>query len=331
MGLACGQVNMLFLVQRKADIELGLALDSADKMALTREQTQLSQEYYSRLHEKKVSYYSNGQYHKINYEYLMGYGCRYNAITDPGKYPLKNENSMILTDYKGQVVLSDTYAKAITNVLGSDIMNREGAGKTFSLDNMAAIIANLVPTFTKEDFEAVLNDKEIAESTYTSTILKTKTLVETGKTVTNNTDSKTARIKAIVDFYQPIFAAAATNGWTTEYNNAMSTNDDYISDALNTGSFQLETVDIDGNYDPNSCLTYFVNNGSIYTKPDSDSREELQAWYEAEKAAIKEKEDAIDIDMDTLSTELEAVNTEIQSIQSFIDDNIQSVFDWGNG
>lgn len=55
------------------------------KMALTREQSALSQEYYSKLQSKTISYYNNGQYNKINYNYLMGYGANYTAITAGNK------------------------------------------------------------------------------------------------------------------------------------------------------------------------------------------------------------------------------------------------------
>ena len=61
-----------------------------------------------------------------------------------------------------------------------------------------------------------------------------------------------------------------------------------------------------------------------------DTRAEITAWYEEEKARISEKEDWIDIEMDNLSTELEAINTEIQSVKSLIEDAVGSVFDWGS-
>ena len=134
----------------------------------------------------------------------------------------------------------------------------------------------------------------------------------------------------LIDFYYPIFQAAAANGWTTEYNNDMGTNDDYVSDALSSGTFQLATVNDEGNYDPDTSLTYYVTSGLVAQNNNSEVREEVTAWYEAEKARISEKEDYLDIDMDNLSTELESINTEIQSIQSLIDDAISSVFDWGS-
>lgn len=331
MGLACSQARLLTLTRRKADCENGISIDSIEKMALTREMTQLSQEYYTKLQSKQISYYANGQYNKMTYSYLMGYGSTYSAILDNDKYALKSENSMILTDYKGQVVLSDDYAKAITSVLGSSVMNKDGAGTTFSTDKIADIMAALCPGFTAAQFQAVIDGEDLPSS-YEAHPKQTLTGEETGKSVTvDNTEKNTDGIQSIVDFYYPIFAAAATNGWTTEYNKDMALSDDYVSDALVSGSFQLATVNELGEYDEGGSLTYFITAGLVQSRTDSDVREEITAWYNAEKERISEKEDYLDLEMDNLSTELEAINTEIQSVQSLIDDAISSVFDWGNG
>ncbi len=330
MGLACSQARLLTLTARKADCEYGISIDSIEKMALTREMTQLSQEYYSKLQSKQISYYANGQYNKMNYNYLMGYGSNYTSIFNNDKYALKSDNSMILTDYKGQVVLSDDYARAITSVLGNSVMNKDGAGTTFSTEKIAEILAALCPGFKAEQFQAVI-DEENLTSSYDAHTKQTLTGEETGKSVTvNNSETTTNKVQSLIDFYYPIFAAAATNGWTTEYNKDMALNDDYISDALVSGSFQLATVNDVGEYDERGSLTYFVTAGLVQARTDSDVREEITAWYNAEKERISEKENYLDIDMDNLSTELESINTEIQSIQSLIDDAISSVFDWGN-
>ncbi len=297
-------------------------------MALTREQSQLSREYQSKLQSKQISYYANGQYNKINYNYLMG-STKYTAMT-AGTQPLKSENSMILTDYKGQVVMSDSYAKAITGVLGSSAMNAKGQGGTFSTDNIPAILASFLP-YTAEQFQTVIDGGTVSAS-YKADEEQTTTGEKTGnKTEIDISEETTALIQELVDFYYPIFQAAAANGWTTEYNKEMETNNDYISDAIVSGTFQLETVNDEGNYDPDTSLTYFITAGLVQERNDSSVREEITAWYEAEKARISEKEDWLDIENQDLSTELEAINTEIQSIQSLIDDAISSVFDWGSG
>ena len=330
MGLACSNIRLLTLTARKADCEYGISIDSMRKMALSREQTQLSQEYNSKLKAKQISYYANGKYNKINYSYLMGYGNNYSAITG-GTQPLKSQNSMILTDFKGQVVMSKAYASAITSVLGSSAMDSQGRGGTFSTDQIPAILATLLPGFTEDQFKNAIDGKSQDSTSYDANGVQTITGNSTGNKVTvDNTETITKKIQSIVDFYYPIFQAAAANGWTTEYNNDMGTNDDYVSDALSSGTFQLATVNDEGNYDPDTSLTYYVTSGLVSQNNNSEVREEITAWYEAEKARISEKEDYLDIDMDNLSTELESINTEIQSIQSLIDDAISSVFDWGS-
>ena len=330
MGLACSNIRLLTLTARKADCEYGISIDSMRKMALSREQTQLSQEYNSKLRAKQISYYANGKYNKINYSYLMGYGNNYSAITG-GTQPLKSQNSMILTDFKGQVVMSKAYASAITSVLGSSAMDSQGRGGTFSTDQIPAILAKLLPGFTEDQFKNAIDGKSQDSTSYDANGVQTITGNSTGNKVTvDNTETITKKIQSIVDFYYPIFQAAAANGWTTEYNNDMGTNDDYVSDALSSGTFQLATVNDEGNYDPDTSLTYYVTSGLVSQNNNSEVIEEVTAWYEAEKARISEKEDYLDIDMDNLSTELESINTEIQSIQSLIDDAISSVFDWGS-
>lgn len=331
MGLACSQIRLLTLTARKADCERGLAIDAMKKMSLTRESTELTQEYRNKLQAKQISFYANGQYNKMNYGYLMGYGSDYLSIWN-GSKPLKTDNSMILSDYKGQVVLSDAYANAITSVLGSSVMNSKGEGSTFSTDKIAEIIAALCPTlgYDADTYQAIIDNKNV-QTSYGATSVNTRTGESTGKTKTvDSSSSTTEKLKALVDFYYPIFQAAAVNGWTTEYNKDMATNDNYVSDALVSGTFQLESVSGYGEYDEGTSLTYFVTNGAVQSRTDSDVREEITAWYNAEKEAISEKESYIDLHTKDLSTELEAINTEIQSIKSLIDDAISSVFDWGS-
>ncbi len=331
MGLACSQARLLTLTARKADCEYGISIDSMHKMALTREMSELSQEYYSKLQSKQISYYKNGQYHKMNYGYLMGYGSNYTALWNNDKYALKEENSMVLTDYKGQVVLSDDYAKAITSVLGTSAMDKDGRGGTFSTDKIPAMLAALCPGFTEETFQTVINGDGLSGE-YNAHGVDTLTGEENGnKIVVDNSSTVTEKVQSIVDFYLPIFSAAAANGWTTEYNKDMALNEDYMSDALVTGSFQLATVNETGEYDEGGSLTYFITAGLVEARTDSDVREEITAWYNAEKERISEKESMLDLHIDDLSTELEAINTEIQSIQSLIDDAVSSVFDWGSG
>lgn len=325
MGLAASQSRLLFLTARKADCEYNISINSMRKMQYTREMSQLSQEYNSRLSQKKLAFYENGQYNKINYNYLMGYGRNY-FTTFNGSKPLKDSNSMILADYKGQVVLSDDYANAIMSVLGNSVMNAYGRGNTFSTDKIPEILAALCPPITAEQFQNGVQSHE-----WSATTVNALTGETTGSTRVDTADSYNDKINSILNFYYPIFQAAAANGWTTEYNQQIGSNEDYISDAITSGTFQLESVNQRGQYDENTSLTYFITSGDVEMRNDSDAREELTAWYNAEKDRISEEETMLDITIENLSTELTGITEQIKSVQSFIQDSMQ-VFNWcGNG
>ncbi len=326
MGLACSQVQLLMLTSRKADVECDIAIRSRQKMALTMEQSDLSREYRAKLNSKNLAYYSNGQYNKLNYGYLMGYGL--NTFGGTKQRPLKDNNAVVLTDSRGLVVMDNNYTSILLNVLGSSAMDSSGRGGTFSRDVIPQIIAQVLCT-SVENIQAVI-DGESVNMNYPITKVNTLTGQATGETGNHDaTDTYTSALKAKVDFFYPIFLSAATNGWTSEYNQEMASNSDYINDALISGAFQLAEIEDDGNYAPDTSLTYFVMSGLVEQRTDSDVREEITAWYNAEKERISAKEDFLDIDIRDLSTELEAINTEIDSVKSLIQDAMK-VFEWGS-
>ena len=328
MGLAASQARLLCLTARKADCEYGISINAMQKMALTREQSELAQEYNSRLQSKQISFYANGQYNKINYQYLMGYGKDYTRIWDKN-YPMKNNLSMVLTDYNGRVVLNNDYANAITSVLGNEFMDSNGKGKTFDKSRIPEILAELTGVASADEFKTVMNGGS-TDASYSGHSINTITQEVTRNNITvDSSSADTDKIQAIIDFYLPIFQAAASNGWTTEYNNEMASNPDYISDAIVSGTFRLETIDTFGNYDEGSSLMYFLTAGEISQSSNSAAREEITAWYNAEKARIGEIESYLDLKNQDLSTELEAIKTEMESIKSIIDD-ATNIFNWGN-
>jgi len=326
MGLAVGQIQLLTLTRRKADCEYQIAVDAMRKMQLSREMSQLTQEYNAKMSQKRVVYYDNGKYNDVNYSYLMGYGISTQNVLQYGNKPLKDNQSMILTDFKGNVVLSDVYANAIISVLGSSILDSSGRGGTFSEDKIPDILEIVCPGRTADQFR-----DGIESFTWTGTSHNLLTGTDGGKEVVDSTSTANDIIQSILSFFYPIFKAAANNGWTTEYNKQIGENPDYVSDAITTGTFMLAQVNDEGQYEPNMSLTYFATSGDVDLKTDSEKREELTQIYNAEKERIAEKETWIDMDMEDLSAELEAVKTEMDSIKSYVDDAIQSVFNWGNG
>ena len=72
-----------------------------------------------------------------------------------------------------------------------------------------------------------------------------------------------------------------------------------------------------------SSLTYFTTSGLVLERTDSSVREEITAWYNAEKERISEKESWLDVEIQDLSTELEAIKTEIESVKTFIEDGMK--------
>jgi len=230
MSLGVNNVTLLTLTSRKADCELGISLDAAEKMALTRQQTELSKEYYARLQGKNIAYYANGQYNAMDYNYLMGNTTL--AATDiisGNTAGMKKDASMVLTDSNGLVVMSDSYASILKTVLGASCIDSDGRGGTFSQDKIPALIAQVAGAYaTEEEIKTVIDGGKL-ESNYNVTVLKTKSqdVVTTGQSH-DNTDTVTSKIEAIVNYFYPIFQAAAANGWTTEYNKDMANNTEYL-------------------------------------------------------------------------------------------------------
>ncbi|MBQ4400216.1 MAG: hypothetical protein II830_02845, partial [Alphaproteobacteria bacterium] len=70
-------------------------------------------------------------------------------------------------------------------------------------------------------------------------------------------------------------------------------------------------------------LTYFTTTGLVLERTDSSIREEITAWYNAEKERIATKEGFIDLELQDLSTELEAIKTEMESIKSQMEDDMK--------
>ena len=338
MGLACANIRLLTLTSRKADCEYDISIDTMEKMSLTREMSDLSMQYYSKLKSKNISYYANNQYNNINYQYLMGYdsyaanfGRLSSLESERSKQrALKEDNRMILTDYNGSVVMDRRYRDALIKVLGTDCIDNFGRGRTFSKENIPALISAVcgVPAYTEDKIKNVL---EGGKSTYSYSYTGQNVLTgEASSSGTATVDTDTEAIQAVIDLYYPIFIAASANGWTFEYYNEMSHNENYISDALVSGSFQLAQVDEYGGYNPDASLTYFCMEGLVIDRQDSNKREEITAWYNAEKERITEKENWLDVEITDLSTELEAINTEMEALKSYIENGVE-IFDWGSG
>jgi len=145
MGLSVSQVRLLALTSRKADIELQMQVNSKRKQMLTRQSTELAQQYYQRLQNANIKYATSSGYEDVTYGYLMGYSVN-GHITDEfyeqlmtgadNNLPMKSENRMILTNNFGEVVVDQDIARYIGLGVAS--------GQSSVLGKTASAIGSLV-------------------------------------------------------------------------------------------------------------------------------------------------------------------------------------------
>ena len=327
MCLAAPNVHLLALTSRKGTIEKNLAIDAMRKMQLTNEMTKLSRDYNSKLNQKAVVYYDNAKYNKINYNYLMGWYDREGQLMGMGDRPVKQNMSTILTDFRGQVVLSSDYVNAIMAVCPG-VSYSNGQGGPFDKSLIPQILAAMFPRDTS--LGAAQYEEGIQNYAYNVTYHNATSGEVTGTGNADGANLYNQKLQNIVAFYYPILLAAATNGWTTEYNDEMGQNENYLQDALSSGILCLASVDESGYYQEDTSLTYYSIAGEISFSTDSEKRETITAWYNAEKDRISEKESWLDIEIQDLSTELEAIKTEIDSVKKFVQEATES-FNWGGG
>ena len=103
MGLAAGQARLLSITSRKADCEFQSMRLSHQKIALSRQLTDLSNEYQNSLDQTKLiyDYYGTGESTMpLTYDILMT------------PTTLNNYSPIILTDTSGRTVLNSKYASA---------------------------------------------------------------------------------------------------------------------------------------------------------------------------------------------------------------------------
>ena len=113
-------------------------------------------------------------------------------------------------DDQGKVLLARGYAQAITQGLG--IPNSD-SGSAFDESNIPNIIAVLTPGFTAEQIRTAL-DGGIVDSSYSGNIFGVLNGDDTGiEGSIDNSALLTNNLNEIINFYMPIFRAAAINGW----------------------------------------------------------------------------------------------------------------------
>ncbi len=141
-----------------------------------------------------------------DYSAVMGYGADYSHIIN-GDMPF--EQGTVLVNNKNKVVMSQSYAAAITAATG------DVSGKRFSTDKVPTIIANLLPDpFDEDMIRKVMKGKKLDEE-YSAKLINSLSGKQTGSTTVNNSNKATQLAKNVIDFYSAIFKGAANRGWTT--------------------------------------------------------------------------------------------------------------------
>ncbi len=102
MGMAASQGNLLFLISAKNRDEFRLSELSMRKTALTRDVNKITKEYTDAINAKTLKWSNNGgtSYIDLTYKNLMNPNSQ-----------LSNNNTNLITDSSGRVVLHDDYKK----------------------------------------------------------------------------------------------------------------------------------------------------------------------------------------------------------------------------
>ena len=134
----------------------------------------------------------------------MGYGKDWTEVTE-GNVSRNSDDDIVTKD--GKVLLSGTYANAITKATGAK------EGEAFSKSDIPKILQELLgDPFTVEMIKKVRAGKQL-DSEYAAKILKTKSQENKGDGTVDNSKKATEIAKQVIDFYYPIFEQAATKGW----------------------------------------------------------------------------------------------------------------------
>lgn len=162
MGLAASQARLLTITSRKSDCEYQSMRLSHQKIAMSRDMTELSNEYQNSLTQTKLvyDYYGTGD---------TSTPLSYSLMMTPSK--LNNYLPMLLTNAEGRVVLNDKYANAaraagipqegITGLPGDEVRNKF----LQALGDEGIISSGMAETLQKVTYNNALGVGEIGDVT----------------------------------------------------------------------------------------------------------------------------------------------------------------------
>ncbi len=211
----------------------------------------------------------------------------------------------------------ETYAVSLTNMANvflTYLLGDEEAQSKITNESCPGIDLNKI-TLTDADSKA---EHDKWQETYDSLLAQRSELEESSSLLFDAEEEK------LIDFYDAIFEAIATNGWT--YNEYIN-DTEYLNDILQTGTYNITKAERgnDGEWDYDESAATTCQN--IYQVSDSSAENKATVEYELEKTRIQNKEDAIDVRMKKLETEQSAINEMLESYRSMIDDNVERTFD----
>jgi len=369
MGLATSQVRLLALTSRKSDVEFNMQLNAKRKAMLMRESTTLSKLYYAKLQQARYQYSTEEGYNDVTYGYLMGVGNEtvepsIDLIrTGIAKASGRNCPATYIIDASGNVVVNEDLYKAIDGVRTETIDGNNSYKNNFVFSTLVKLCGITDPSTidklngffgsndfkkayehlyvknyiankdSQDNYDLYYGDYAWGNSTDSANIV----IGNSNGTITQNQFNSLTKndLKEVMNLYQYygsmleyIFSKGKDQPKIASqeaYNNLLDV--DYLQEAFRSGTFTLMAIKEDGG--DTQGLDYFINKAYFVEKADTESRETITAWYNAQKAELDEKETYWDSEINALSTELETINTELESIKSLRDNAIQTTFKWG--
>ena len=211
----------------------------------------------------------------------------------------------------------DSYAVSLTNMVNvflNYLLSDEETQSSISTSSCPGLDLN---TITVTDAASKAEHDQWQE-TYDNLVNQRSELEESSSLVFDAEEEK------LIDFYDAIFEAIATNGWT--YNEYINDNE-YLNNVLQNGMYNITKAERgnDGQWDYDESAATTCQN--IYQVADSSAENKATAEYELEKTRIQNKEEAIDVRMKKLETEQSAINEMLESYRSMINDNAERTFD----
>jgi len=167
MGLAASQARLLFITGRKNDIEFNQMQLSNEKISLSRDSAELSDQYNTSLNQRKLTWSCSGNATSANsvdltYNLLMGY----NTTNQAGQY--------LITDTNNRVVLSSAICSKLGSAFSGD------GGQSINMTR-ADFIAAMTSTDTKP-----VSATDINSGTYSDVVADAREASSTGN-ITNAT------------------------------------------------------------------------------------------------------------------------------------------------